>query len=64
MGRFILNAMLASGGYPWTVVSVQQRAAYMGALEKASVKQNIKPFAKFLGHLVNEGLKGTPVAKI
>jgi len=43
---------------------VQERMAYMQALEQASVNQNIEPFAKFLGHLVNEGLKGTPVAKI
>ncbi len=64
MGRFIMNAMLASGGYPWTVIPVQERTAYMQALEQASVNQNIEPFAKFLGHLVNEGLKGTPVAKI
>jgi hypothetical protein len=36
----------------------------MRALEKASVNQDIEVFAKFLGHLVAEGLKGTPVAKI
>src|SRR5690242_10992131 len=64
MGRFIMNAMLASGGYPWTVIPVQERIAYMQALEQASVNQNIEPLAKFLGHLVNEALKGTPVAKI
>ncbi|MFZ1304573.1 MAG: Fic family protein, partial [Ferruginibacter sp.] len=64
MGRFLMNAMLASGGYPWTVIPVQQRDAYMQALEKASVNQDIEPFVQFLGHLVNEGLKGTPVAKI
>lgn len=64
MGRFIMNAMLASGGYPWTVIPVEQRDAYMQALEKASVKGNIEPFAQFLGHLVAQALKGTPVAKI
>jgi len=36
----------------------------MLALEKASVGQDIEPFAKFLGYLVGEGLKGTPVARI
>jgi hypothetical protein len=56
--------MLASGGYPWTVIPVQERIEYMNALEQASVNQNIEPFAKFLGYLVNEGLKGTPIAKI
>jgi Fic family protein len=64
MGRFLMNAMLASGGYPWTVIPVEERDAYMQALERASVNQDIEPFAQFLGHLVNEGLKGTPVAKI
>ena len=64
MGRFLFNVMLASGGYPWTVIPVQERTEYMHALEQASVNQNIEPFAKFLGYLVNEGLKGTPIAKI
>lgn len=64
MGRFLFNVMLASGGYPWTVIPVQERTEYMHALEQASVNQNIEPFAKFLGYLVNEGLKGTPIARI
>lgn len=64
MGRFLMNVMLSSGGYPWTVIPVQERNAYMQALEKASINQNIQSFAQFLGHLVNQGLKGTPVAKI
>lgn len=64
MGRFLINVMLASGGYPWTVIPVQERTAYMHALEKASVNQDIQPFAKFLAHLAKECLKGTPIAKI
>jgi Fic family protein len=64
MGRFLMNAMLASGGYPWTVIPVERREEYMQALEKASVGQDIEPFAGFLGYLTNEGIKGTPVAKI
>ena len=64
MGRFLMNVMLASGGYPWTVIPVQRREEYMQALEKASVGQDIEPFAKFLGYLVGEGLKGKPVASI
>lgn len=64
MGRFLMNVMLASGGYPWTVIPVEQRKEYMLALERASVGQDIEPFAKFLGFLVNEGMKGTPVAKL
>jgi hypothetical protein len=64
MGRFLMNAMLASGGYPWTVIPVEQRDRYMQALESASVRGDIEPFAKFLGYLVGEGMKGTPVAKV
>ena len=64
MGRFLMNAMLASGGYPWTVIPVQRRDDYMHALEEASVRQNIEPFAEFIGYLVGEGMKVTQVANI
>lgn len=61
-GRFLMNVMMAAAGYPWTVVPVERRDAYMAALEQASVKQNIVPFAGFLAQLVKEGLRGKPVA--
>lgn len=64
IGRFMLNVMLASGGYPWTVIPVEERKEYMAALEKASVENDIAPFAKFLAHLVSEGMKGNPVASL
>ena len=64
MGRFLMNVMLASGGYPWTVIPVEERKRYMEALEKASTENNIKPFAEFMAYLVDEGLKGKPVATI
>jgi len=63
IGRFLMNTMLASGGYPWTVIPVEERDKYMNALESASLVQNIKPFAKYLAYLVDAGLKGTPIAK-
>ncbi|ARD46444.1 cell filamentation protein Fic [Colwellia sp. PAMC 21821] len=52
MGRFIMNLMMAAGGYSWTVVPVEQRSEYMEALEAASVEQNITPFTKFLASLL------------
>ncbi len=52
MARFLMNAMLASGGYPWTVIRVEDRDTYMKALESASVQMNIEPFAKFIGERV------------
>lgn len=64
MGRFLMNVMLASGGYPWTVIPVEERKRYMEALEKASTENNIKPFADFMAWLVGQGLKGTPIATI
>jgi fido (protein-threonine AMPylation protein) len=48
MARFLMNAMLASGGYPWTVIEVGDRTAYLSALDRASIDMNIQPFAKFI----------------
>ncbi|WP_306118875.1 MULTISPECIES: Fic family protein [unclassified Roseitalea] len=64
MGRFLMNVMLASAGYPWTVVPVEQRDAYMDTLEQASAAQNIVPFARFVGDLVADRLAGAPVAGV
>lgn len=52
MGRFLMNVMMASGGYPWTVVPLERRTDYMAALEQASVMQDIAPFASLLSSLV------------
>ena len=52
MARFLMNVMLASGGYPWTVIRVEDRNGYLAALEAASVDSNIAPFAKFIGERV------------
>jgi len=57
IGRFIMNAMLAAGGYPWTIVPVEQRSAYMATLETASVQGDIAPFARFIGQLVSRAVK-------
>ncbi len=52
IGRFVMNLMLASGGYPWVVVPVERRSEYMEALKAASVHQNIEPFTKFIASLL------------
>lgn len=64
MGRFLMNLMMASGGYPWTVVAVADRNAYMAALEKASVEEDIRPFAEFLAKLVEKRLAGEPLPAV
>ena len=52
MARFLMNAMLASGGYPWTVVRVEDRDAYLAALDRASIDMDIGPFAAFIAERV------------
>ncbi|MEN8251480.1 MAG: Fic family protein, partial [Bacteroidota bacterium] len=64
IGRFLMNVILAGGGYPWTVVPLEKGTSYMAALEEASVNQNISTFTDFLAQLVNEGLKGKSVPEI
>ncbi len=63
MGRFLMNTMLISGGYPWTVIPLEERDRYMNSLEKASAENDIRPFAEFVAYLVEASLKGEPIAK-
>jgi Fic family protein len=48
IARFLMNAMLASGGYPWTVIRVEDRDPYLSALDRASIDADITPFAGFI----------------
>lgn len=54
LARFLMNAMLVSGGYVWTVIPLSQRQAYMAALERASSYADIEPFARFVARLLRE----------
>lgn len=54
LGRFLMNTMLASGGYPWTVIRMKSRERYMAALEAASVQGNIRLFAQFVLDEMND----------
>ena len=53
MARFVMNVMMASGGYPWTIVRTTRRQEYLDALEEASAEQNILPFARFIREEMN-----------
>jgi fido (protein-threonine AMPylation protein) len=57
MARFLMNVMLASGGYPWTVIRVEDRNAYLAALDSASIDMNIVPFAEFIAESVDRSIK-------
>jgi len=43
MGRLLMNLMVASGGWRWTLVTLDTRDAYMSALELASVYRHARP---------------------
>jgi len=48
IGRFIMNAALSAGGYPWTVIRQSHRDEYLAALEEATISQSLRPFAEFV----------------
>ncbi|MGA2812487.1 MAG: DUF1488 family protein [Candidatus Acidiferrum sp.] len=48
VARFLMNVMLASGGYPWTVIRLRDRNSYLTALDRASIDTDIRPFTAFL----------------
>jgi hypothetical protein len=57
MARFLMNVMLASGGYPWTVIRLRDRKSYLAALDSASIDMEIKPFAALVGRRVRWSLE-------
>ena len=59
MARFVMNAVLASGGYPWTVIRVDDRNAYLATLEAASINHDINTFARFVVERVQWSLERT-----
>ena len=57
MGRFLMNLMVAAGGWRWTLVTVDTRDAYMAALERASVHQEIEPLTRYLAARLEESAR-------
>ena len=60
IGRFIMNLMLASGGYNWTVLRVDRRADYMASLEKGSVQGAIADFTRFVAEEMRASVRLKP----
>ena len=52
MARFVMNLTLASGGFPWTVIRVEDRETYLKALDRASIDSEIAPFSRFVAERV------------
>lgn len=50
--RFMMNALLAAGGYPWTVVRFEERERYLAALDMASLSGDVTEFSHLLGELL------------
>jgi hypothetical protein len=48
IARFVMNALLVSQGYPWTVVQFSHRGEYLDVLDMASVNGDIDGFARLL----------------
>lgn len=46
--RFLMNAVLVTAGYQWTIVRVSQRTRYFAALEKASINGDPWELSAFL----------------
>jgi hypothetical protein len=49
--------MLASGGYPWTVIRVEDRTRYLKALDRASIDGDITDFATFIAERVTWSMR-------
>jgi Fic family protein len=54
ISRFIMNFLLATAGYRWTIVTLQTRDEYMQALDRASGDKDIAAFAQLLARLATE----------
>lgn len=48
LARFLMNLMLVSAGYPWTIIRVTDRTEYMKSLDFVATDNDIKPFTEFI----------------
>ena len=64
VGRFLMNVMTASGGYPWTIILLKTATPTCTPSKKASVGEDIAPFADFVAGLVEKQLAGEPLPAV
>jgi hypothetical protein len=57
MAHFLMNVMLASGRYPWTVIRLRDRKAYLAALDRASIDVDLGPFTTLIAQRVRWSLE-------
>jgi fido (protein-threonine AMPylation protein) len=57
VARFLMNVMLASGGFPWTVIRMRDRKAYLAALDRASIDVDLGPFTTLIAQRVRRVLE-------
>jgi len=48
VGRFLMNAILISNGWPWLTIKEGERGTYFESLREAQLQDNAQPFARFI----------------
>ena len=57
MARLLLNLILMQAGYPPLVVRLEQKGAYLLALEQADADNDLEPFIRLMGQSLFDSLK-------
>lgn len=57
VARLLMNTLLVHGGFPWTVIRVDDRREYLAALERASVDADVRPFAAFIAKQARSSMR-------
>jgi hypothetical protein len=58
-----MNVTLPSGGYPCTVIRVEDRDTHLSALDRASIDMDVKPFSVLLAQRVPWSLQALHPAR-
>jgi Fic family protein len=57
IARLLMNLILLGSGLPWLTIRNDERSAYFEALEQAQVNEDVRPFAMFITHGVDQAMK-------